>query len=132
MLDLLHEPLFKVLKEVKINERLVLAREHAIRPELLPTEVLPKIWLKTYYNPPKNFEDLLLIKGMGAKHLRALALTAELIYGVSASRKDPVHYTYAHGGKDRHPYRINKRLYDATIQELEHIIEKIKLGERKG
>jgi len=131
MLNLLNQPLISVLKEVKIGERLILARDHPIKPEFLPPEVLPKIWLKTYENPPQTFEDLLLVKGMGAKHLRALTLTAELIYGVSASRKDPVHYAYAHGGKDGHPYRINKRLYDATIQELENIIERIKLGDQE-
>jgi hypothetical protein len=68
---------------------------------------------------------------MGAKHLRALTLTAELIYGVLASRKDPVYYAYAHGGKDGHPFRLNKKLYDATIQELESIIERIKLGDKE-
>ncbi len=131
MLNLLHQPLLNVLKEVKVGERLILTRDHAIRPEFFPAEVLPKIWLKTYENPPQTFEELLLVKGMGAKHLRALTLTAELIYGVSASRKDPVHYACAHGGKDGHPYRINKRLYDATIQELESIIERIKLGDQE-
>jgi hypothetical protein len=131
MLHLLNQPLQNVLKEVRVGERLILPKDHPIRPEFLPAEVLPKIWLKTYENPPQTFEELLLVKGMGAKHLRALTLTSELIYGVLASRKDPVHYAYAHGGKDGHPYRINKRLYDATIQELESIIERIKLGDQE-
>jgi hypothetical protein len=43
MLHLLNQPLHNVLKEVKVVERLIFTRDHAIRPEFLPAEVLPEI-----------------------------------------------------------------------------------------
>jgi hypothetical protein len=42
---------------------------------------LRKILLRTYETAPADFESLLSIEGVGAKTLRALALTSELIYG---------------------------------------------------
>ncbi len=131
ILSLLQEPLAKILREVKVIDKLHLSREHAIDLASHSQEVLRKIWLKTYENPPKDFKNLLLIKGLGAKSLRALTLTAELIYEVKASRKDPVLYAYAHGGKDGYPYHVNKKIYDQTIAELEDIISKIRWGERE-
>ena len=69
-------------------------------------------------------EALLAIEGVGAKTLRALALTAELIYGVSASRQDPARFSFAHGGKDRTPYPVDRETYDKTIEVLHRALNK--------
>ena len=39
---------------------------------------------------PKDYEELLSIKGVGPKTIRALALISDLIYGDEPSWKDPV------------------------------------------
>ncbi len=65
---------------------------------------------------PKTFEEVLLTRGMGPKKLRALTLVAKLIYGTDVDWKDPVKYTYAHGGKDGTPYPVDRKLYDQTIE----------------
>lgn len=64
--------------------------------------------------------------------MRALTLTTELIYDVQASRRDPVHFAYAHGGKDGYPYKLDLRTYESTIQELESLLQrsKLSLGEK--
>jgi hypothetical protein len=67
---------------------------------------------------------LLAIEGVGAKTLRALALTAELIYGVSASRQDPARFSFAHGGKDGTPYPVDRQTYDKTIEVLHRALNK--------
>lgn len=128
MLQMLKENLPHILKEIKSADRLFFKRAHPLGYEDIPVSILPKIWEKTYANPPQDFKDLLLTQGLGAKALRALTLTAELIYDAKASRLDPVHYAYAHGGKDGYPYRIDRRIYENTIAELEEILCKTSLS----
>jgi len=78
----------------------------------------------------EGFEDVLKIRGIGPKMLRALALVSELLYGAKPSFEDPARYTFAHGGKDGHPYPVQRDIYDATIETLKKAIEKAKVGQR--
>ncbi len=85
--------------------------------------------LKTAYEiQPKNYEELVAIRGIGPATVRALSLISEMIYGTSASWKDPVKYSFAVGGKDGVPYPVNRRVYDECIDFLEHTIDQAKLG----
>jgi len=59
-------------------------------------ERLEKAFLQIYEQAPKNFEELLSIKGVGPRTLQALSLISELIYGVQSSLKDPTRYSFAH------------------------------------
>jgi hypothetical protein len=79
---------------------------------------------------PKNYEELVAFEGVGPKTIRALALIAKLVYGKEASWIDPVKYTFAHGGKDRIPYPVDRRTYDESIRTLKEILEKAEI-ERK-
>ncbi len=117
----------KVLK----GDYLFFRASHGLSKKDLPIDSLKKISLLTYKKEIKEFKDLLLIRGIGEKTLRALTLTAELIYNVKASRKDPVSFAYAHGGKDGYPYKLDRKTYENTIQELEEIILKIKSSNRE-
>ncbi len=74
---------------------------------------------------PSTYEELLLTKGMGAKAVRALALTASVIYGAEPSYKDPAVFSFAHGGKDGIPYPVDRALYESTIKYLQEVIEGI-------
>lgn len=76
---------------------------------------------------PKTYEDLLLVRGMGPKTIRALALVSNIVYGTEVSWKDPVRYSYAHGGKDGTPYPVNKGIYDKSIIFLEDVLKQAKL-----
>lgn len=82
---------------------------------------------------PASYEELLLSKGMGPKAVRALALTASLIYGAEPSWKDPAIFSFAHGGKDGIPYPVNREVYESTINYLKEIIEgaSIDLADKK-
>jgi hypothetical protein len=79
---------------------------------------------------PKNYEELVAFEGVGPKTVRALALIAKLIYGKEASWVDPVKYTFAHGGKDKIPYPVDRKTYDESIRTLKEILEKTEI-ERK-
>jgi len=100
---------------------------HRILIEDINPKYLDKIFLKTYERKPKDFEELLSLENVGAKTLRALALISDLIYGESISFKDPARFSFAHGGKDRHPYKINLTHYQETINILDKAINKAKI-----
>ncbi len=79
----------------------------------------------------KNYDELLLIKGLGPSTLRALSLVLELVYDVHPSWKDPVthppdpfKFAYAVGGKDKVPFPVERGTYDDLISFLEKLLEK--------
>ncbi len=76
---------------------------------------------------PEKFEEVLLVKGVGPKTIRALSLTAELIFGAKPSWEDPIRYSYAFGGKDGVPYPVERKRYDKIIEVLERALKKAKL-----
>jgi hypothetical protein len=81
---------------------------------------------------PVDFADLLLVPGVGARTVRALAMVAEVIHGASYRFTDPARFSFAHGGKDRHPYPVPLKVYDQTIEVLKSAIQKAKLGREDG
>ena len=87
---------------------------------------------RLYEVRPRSYEELLMIKGVGSKVVRALALVADLVYGEKPSWRDPVRFSFAHGGKDGVPFPVDRRLYDKTIRELEGIVEAMGSSERKA
>ena len=93
-------------------------RRHEISPRDINPRHLAKVLLRTYERAPADFESLLSIEGVGAKTLRALALTSELIYGTRASHHDPARFSFAHGGKDGTPYPVDRQTYDQTIEVM--------------
>lgn len=84
---------------------------------------------KAYLEQPADFQGLLSVSGVGPQTVRALSLLAELTFGTPPSRRDPVRYSFAHGGKDGHPYPVNKTTYDQSIQILRETVSKAKIGE---
>ena len=109
-------------------ESLALPGHHWISAEDLSPRGFQKTLLQAYEPQPSGFEDLLLVKGMGPKALRALVLVAELVHGAKPSWRDPAVYSFAHGGKDGIPHPVDRPLYDATVATLKHAIESSKLG----
>jgi hypothetical protein len=77
---------------------------------------------------PKDFADLLLVPGVGARTVRSLAMVAEVIHGAPSRFADPARFSLAHGGKDRHPFPVPLKVYDRTIGVLKSAVEQAKLG----
>ena len=94
--------------EIKKMQTLHLPSRHHVDVHDIHPDRLYKIFTKIYESVPKDFEGLLGIEGVGPKTIRALALISELVYGKSPSFNDPVRYSFAHGGKDGHPYPVDK------------------------
>jgi hypothetical protein len=77
---------------------------------------------------PTDFAELLLIPGIGARTVQALALVAEVLHGAPYRFSDPARFSLAHGGKDRHPFPVQLRVYDQTIGVLKTAVQNAKLG----
>jgi hypothetical protein len=86
---------------------------------------------RAYELQPENYEELVAIRGIGPKAVRALALVSDLIYGRSPSWKDPVRFSFAHGGKDGVPYPVDRGTYQKTIEILESAIEDARVGQKE-
>jgi uncharacterized protein len=77
---------------------------------------------------PADFSELLLVPGVGARTVRALAMVAEVVHGSPYRFSDPARFSLAHGGKDRHPYPVPIKVYDQTIRVLKSAVHRAKLG----
>ena len=77
---------------------------------------------------PKDYAELLLTPGIGARTVQALAFVAEIVHGAPSRFSDPARFSLAHGGKDGHPYPVPIKIFDQTIQLLKRAVERAKLG----
>jgi hypothetical protein len=125
------EPPERVLKELGGIARLELPARHAVSREEISEAHLHRVLLKTYEQKPADFEALLGKAGVGAKTLRALALLSELLYGAKPSFRDPARFSFAHGGKDGHPYPVDRGLYDRSIAFLREAVNAARVGEHE-
>ncbi len=78
---------------------------------------------------PEDFAELLLVPGVGARTVEALAMVAEVVHGAPCRFSDPARFSYAHGGKDRHPFPVPVKVYDQTIDLMKSAVRKAKLGQ---
>jgi uncharacterized protein len=107
---------------------LVMPSHHDVRPEDIVTRRLHGNLAAAAECGPQNFSELLLVPGVGARTVRALAQVAEVVHGAPYRFSDPARFSLAHGGKDRHPYPVPLMVYDRTISVLKTAVQKAKLG----
>jgi len=107
---------------------LVLPRRHDVRREDIDSSRLASTLLKTYERQPAGFESLLGIEGVGPKTVRALALLGEIIHGAPPSFRDPARFSFAHGGKDGHPYPVDRATYDRSVEYLRGAVRRARIG----
>jgi hypothetical protein len=117
-----------MLKEIN---KLVLPSHHDVRVEDIDMKRLGTILWLAQEKQPKDFEDLLLLQGLGPRTLQSLALVSEVIHGAPSRFKDPARFSFAHGGKDSHPFPVPAKIYDETIGVLQKAVYKAKLGQNE-
>jgi len=120
-----------ILADLKRIKTLDLPAHPYLSTRDLHPDSLSRILVSTYDRQPHDFEQLLGLKGVGPKTIRALSLISELVYGVAPSYQDPARYSFAHGGKDGIPYPVDRKTYDQSIELLRKAINKTKLGSRE-
>jgi len=97
----------------------------------MPWRIDWKALRRAYQIRPKNYEELLSIRGIGPATVRGLALVSEVVYGEKPSWKDPVKYSFAYGGKDGVPFPVRRSAMDRSIYFLREAIESAKVGDRE-
>ena len=107
---------------------LILPAHHDVRPNDVVMRRLRGNLAAAANCGPRDFRDLLLVPGVGARTVRALALVAEVVHGAPCRFSDPARFSFAHGGKDRHPFPVPLRVYDETIRTLKAAVQNAKLG----
>jgi len=86
---------------------------------------------RAYEFQPRDYEELLAIRGVGPATVRGLALISDLIYGEKPSWKDPVRYSFCVGGKDGVPFPVDKPTYDEVTELLENAVKQAKVGSKE-
>jgi hypothetical protein len=116
----------KMLNEIN---KLVMPSQHDVRSKDVDLKRLGAVLWLAQEKRPSDFEDLLLLEGLGPRTLQSLALVSEVIHGTPSRFKDPARFSFAHGGKDGHPFPVPIKVYDETLGVLQTAIHKAKLGE---
>ena len=124
-LQIVNEHPDKILKEVN---HLVMPNHHDIRMKDVNMKRLGAMLWLAHENKPEDFESLLMLKGMGPRTIQSVALVSEVIYGTPTRFDDPARFSFAHGGKDGHPFPVPIKVFDETINTLQTAIQKAKIG----
>ncbi|HEX9513538.1 MAG TPA: DUF763 domain-containing protein [Puia sp.] len=110
-------------------QQLVLPAHHDVRTEDVDLKRLGAVLWLAHDRQPADFEELLLLEGVGPRTLQSLALVSEVIHGAPARFRDPARFAFAHGGKDGHPFPVPIQVYDETIGILQTAVQKTKMGQ---
>jgi hypothetical protein len=117
-----------VLDPQLLLPHLVLPAHHDVRGEDVVGRRLYGALAAAADRGPSDFAELLKVPGVGARTVQSLALVAEVLHGAPYRFSDPARFSYAHGGKDGHPFPVPLAVYDKTIAVLKSAVRKARLG----
>jgi len=114
----------KIMKEVN----LVMPTRHNVKSGDVDMKRLGAALILAHETGVEDFESLLLLQGVGPRTLQSLTLVSEVIHGTPSRFSDPARFSFAHGGKDGHPFPVPTKVYDETINIFDKAIHSSKLG----
>jgi hypothetical protein len=118
--------------DVTLSEarKLTMPRHHDVRAEYVDLKRLGATLALAYEREFADFASLLLLESLGPRTLQSLAMIAEVVHGASSRFSDPARFSFAHGGKDGHPFPVPLKTYDESIAVLRRALDAAKLGDR--
>jgi hypothetical protein len=125
MLEITRERPDKILAEMRA---LTAPRHHDVRADDVDLKRLGAILAVAHERNLRDFASLLLVEQLGPRTLQSLALVAEVIHGTPTRFEDPARFSFAHGGKDGHPFPVPLETYDETIDVLRRSLKQAKVG----
>jgi hypothetical protein len=126
LLAIVHERPDAVLRDVRT---LVMPRHHDVRAADVDSKRLGAVLAAAYERDLRDFASLLLLENLGPRTLQSLALVAEVVHGTPTRFDDPARFSFAHGGKDGHPFPVPLQTYDGTIDVLRRSLARARAGE---
>lgn len=125
MLEIVHENPGRMIPEI---QKIILPSHHDVRAKDVNLKRLGSILALAHEKDLRDFESLLLLEGVGPRTIQSLALVSEVIHGAPSRFEDPARFSFAHGGKDGHPFPVPVNVYDETIVQFRESVEKAKIG----
>jgi len=109
---------------------IVMPNRHDVREQDVNMTRLGSVLNMAYNSDIDNFEDLVMMKGVGPRTLKSLAMVSEVVHGDASRFEDPARFSFAIGGKDGRPHPIDTKAMDETIDMLQTSVDKSKLGDK--
>jgi hypothetical protein len=128
ILEIAHEHPDKTLAAAR---HLQMPAHHEVRAGNLDLKRLGAVLAVAYERDLHNFAELLLLEKLGPRTLQSLALVAEVVHGAPSRFNDPARFSFAHGGKDRHPFPVPLKTYDESLNFLRTSLDAAKVGDRE-
>ncbi len=128
LLQIAHEPVANTLDEVR---KLTMPAHHDVRAEDVDLKRLGAVLAVANESDLRDFASMLLLEGLGPRTLQSLALIAEVVHGAPARFSDPARFSFAHGGKDGHPFPVPLKTYDESLGVLRRSLESARLEHTK-
>lgn len=125
LLAMTKEPVESVLSEAR---RLTMPAHHDVRAKDVDLKRLGAVLAVAHDAELRDFASLLLLEGLGPRTLQSLALIAEVVHGAPSRFSDPARFSFAHGGKDGHPFPVPLKVYDESLAVLRRSLEAARLG----
>jgi hypothetical protein len=125
LLDISHEPPEKTLQAAR---HLKMPAHHDVRPLNVDLKRLGAVLAVAYERDLHDFAELLLLEKLGPRTLQSLALVAEVMHGAPSRFSDPARFSFAHGGKDGHPFKVPLKTYDESVGFLRTALDRARLG----
>lgn len=116
--------------EVTLREarRLTMPRHHEVRSANIDLKRLGAVLAMAHERELRDFASLLLLENLGPRTLQSLALIAEVVHGAPSRFSDPARFSFAHGGKDGHPFPVPLKTYDQSLSVLRRALDQAKVG----
>lgn len=108
---------------------LVMPAHHDVKAVNVDLKRLGSVLAMAHEQQVTDTESLLLLEGVGPRTVQSLALVSEVIHGTPSRFDDPARFSFAHGGKDGHPFPVPLKIYDETITVLDKAIRAAKMGD---
>jgi hypothetical protein len=127
LLEIAHD---KPERAIEAARHLQMPRHHDVRPPNVDLKRLGAVLATAYDRELRDFAELLLLEKLGPRTLQSLAMIAEVVHGAPTRFSDPARFSFAHGGKDRHPFPVPLKTYDKAIDYLRISLDAARLGDR--
>jgi hypothetical protein len=125
LLTIVREPIVDSLRQAR---RLIMPAHHDVRAEDIDLKRLGAVLAVAHEQELRDFASLLLVEGLGPRTLQSLALIAEVVHGAPSRFSDPARFSFAHGGKDGHPFPVPLKTYDESLGVLRRSLQAARLG----
>jgi hypothetical protein len=126
LLELVKVSPAELLPEIR---KITMPSHHDVRSENVDLKRLGAVLAVAHERQVLDFETLLLMEGVGPRTLQSLTLVSEVIHGTPSRFTDPARFSFAHGGKDGHPFPVPVNVYDETISVMREAVNKAKIGQ---